>query len=120
MRGAVAAEPPVRDPVRTVRTLACLALVAAAASRFAGRTIGEFEFDVWWMLVVGRLAGLHATFADPLSFTAPGVVHHNHTWMHCAVLAAVERVAGLDGVWALKVTLAGGLTLGVVAFLRAR
>src|SRR5262245_5559866 len=108
------------EPTGRVRTLVCLALAAAAATRFATPTFGEPEFDVWWMLVVGRLAGLRATFADPLSFTAPGVVHHNHTYLHCALLATLERLGGLAGVWWLKVALAGALTAGVVLFLRRR
>ena len=80
--------------------------------------------DLWWHLMVGRqiLATHHWPTTDSFSFTVYGNAWIAFEWLGEVLMAAVERIGGLEALQAMLVGFTGALALLVYyyAYLRSR
>lgn len=91
-------------------------LLIAAAVALAGAVAGVFpifESDLFWHLATGRWMLEHGTIprVDPFRFTSDGAAWIDHEWLFQIVVHGIERVAGLDGLIALRAAALGGFAL---------
>lgn len=73
-----------------------------------------YNYDLWWHLRTGHWILEHGRVprVDPFTFTVPGAPWLPHYWLSDAVLAATDRILGLEGVVLLKAAvIAGALVL---------
>lgn len=91
-------------------------LLVAVAVALAGAVAGVFpifESDLFWHLAAGRWMLEHGAIprVDPFRFTSGGAAWVDHEWLFQVVVHGVERVAGLDGLIALRAAALGGFAL---------
>lgn len=91
-------------------------LLVAAAVALAGVVAGVFpifESDLFWHLAAGRWMLEHDAIprVDPFRFTSGGAAWVDHEWLFQLVVHGVERVAGLDGLIALRAAALGGFAM---------
>jgi hypothetical protein len=77
-------------------------------------------YDVFWHLAAGHwiLQNRALPDPDPFRFSAHGAAWIDHEWLFQVVLAMVENIAGLTGLWVLRICLA--LSLAMVLWVAAR
>jgi len=94
-----------------VSTLAFTAVAAAFKIR---------AYDVFWHLTAGHwiLQNRALPDPDPFRFSAQGAPWVDHEWLFQVVLATVENVGGLTGLWVLRIFVA--LSLALVLWVAAR
>lgn len=65
--------------------------------------------DTGWHIVTGEniLRTMTVPFSDPYSYTLPGIPWTSHEWLAAVALAAVHRLAGLNGVVTLTALVIG-------------
>jgi hypothetical protein len=78
--------------------------------------------DVWWHVKVGEtiLSSHHWPTTDPYSFTAQGTPWMAYEWLGEVVLAAAHRLAGLQGLMALDLLIAGAVLSALYAYVSLR
>jgi len=97
------------------RILAATLVFTAIAAAFKIRA-----YDVFWHLTAGHwiLRNRALPDPDPFRFTAQGFPWVDHEWLFQVVLATVENLGGLTGLWALRIVLA--LSLALVLWISAK
>jgi hypothetical protein len=87
----------------------------------AGSTF-SVDPDLWWHIRVGQeiLATHHWPTTDPYSFTVAGQPWMAYEWLGEVLLGGAERVAGLQGLEALLIILAGAVILALYGYTTLR
>ncbi len=97
--------------------------VHQAASAISGQSpLSIFEGDTWWHVQVGEQILTTHTWptTDHYSFTAPGDHWIAYEWLGDAVMAAMNRAAGLSGLAILYLALTVAIVLLMYCYAHAR
>jgi hypothetical protein len=97
------------------RILVSILAFAAVAAAFKIRA-----YDLFWHLAAGHwiLQTRALPDPDPFRFTSQGAPWVDHEWLFQVVLATIENIGGLTGLWAVRIALA--LCLTVILWVAAR
>jgi hypothetical protein len=114
--------PPRQSHLKRLVSFPALLAVALVAAMFVPLRQFFADPDVWWHLKVGAtLLSTHRwPTTDPYSFTAHGFPWIAYEWLGEVLLAAVERVGGLQGLMALDLALAAAIVLALYALATLR